>query len=407
MIFRFNKEGEVMNTERKQPLSGIRVLDLSTMLPGPFCTMILADFGADVIKVENPSGGDPTRYLNAGDPKSISPRFATLNRNKRGIALNLKHPAGREAFLRLVDQADVLVEQFRPGVMERLGLDYNTISSRNPRLIYCSITGYGQDGPYRELAGHDLNYIGYAGVLGLQKAPVPPGTQIADVAGGSLMACIGILLALQERNSSGQGQYIDTSMMDGSIGTLLVHLAEVLVGGKAPEPGQGRLAGGMPWYDVYRTADGRYVTLGAIEPKFWEAFCRAVEREDWIPLQSAGGEQLERLRSELEQLFASQTMAWWLEKMKDVDTCFGPVLYLDEVPEDPQVKARGLVTQGPAPGGGVINMLANPIRLSRTPWKVGSPAPYLGEHTTQVLREAGYTDEEIARLLEQGAAFQG
>lgn len=388
------------------PLSGIRVLDLTTLLPGPFCTMILADFGAEVIKVENPDGGDLARRSDTNPASPMTPRFMAMNRNKRGIALNLKHPLGREALLRLVDTADVLVEQFRPGVMERLNLSYDVLSARNPGLVYCSITGYGQDGPYKHLAGHDLNYIGYAGILGLQKMPVAPGAQIADVAGGSLMACIGILLALQEKQRSGRGQYVDTSMLDGSVGTLLIHLAEVLAGGQAIAPGRGRLNGAVPWYDVYATADGRHVTLAALEPKFWVAFCQAVGREDWIPLQQATGEPLEQLRQELQELFASQTMDWWLKKMEGVDTCFGPVLYLHEVVEDPQVKARGLITEGPVPGGGTMPMVGNPVKLSRTPWRIRTPAPELGEHTSEILAEAGFSPGEIAQMLEQGAALQ-
>ncbi|HEY8346229.1 MAG TPA: CaiB/BaiF CoA-transferase family protein [Symbiobacteriaceae bacterium] len=382
-------------------LRNVRVLDLSTLLPGPFCTMLLADFGADVIKVEKPDGGDPLREAFLGEGRT-DPAFLALNRGKRSVALNLRHPQGREAFLRLVQSADVLLEQFRPGVMARLGLDYETLRAVNPRLVYCSLSGYGQTGPYFRLPGHDLNFIALAGVLGLMGTPVPPGTQIADITGG-LMACVGILLALLERQQSGQGQWVDVSLLDSALSTLALPLARHLGLGRAAVPGGEQLTGGSPCYDVYVTADGRHITLGALEEKFWAAFCRAVGREDWIPLHSATGPERERLRAELRDLFRTRTLDQWLADMQGVDTCLMPVLHLEEVASDPQVAHREMVVEGPSPDGGTSPMTGIPIKLSRTPGRIDRPAPLLGEHTLEVLREVGYTEDEVLALRESGA----
>ena len=269
------------------PLDGIRVLDLTRLLPGGFCSMLLADFGADVIKVEDTGPGDYVRwappFYDGVEPSARSALFLSLNRGKRSIRIDLKSDPGKAVLLRLARDADVLLESFRPGVLDRLGVGYERLRQENPGLVYCAITGYGQDGPGRERSGHDLNYLGLNGILGLSGEadgpPVSSAAQIADLGGGALMAAVGTLVALRERDRSGQGQMIDCSMFDGSLSFLAMLAGEMLAGGPAPRRGELRLAGGLVCYRPYRCADG-YVTLAALEPKFWSAFCRGVGRED-------------------------------------------------------------------------------------------------------------------------------
>jgi crotonobetainyl-CoA:carnitine CoA-transferase CaiB-like acyl-CoA transferase len=268
-----------------QPLSGCLVLDLTRLLPGPYCTLLLADFGADVIKVEDPGLGDYARW---NEPKvgEDSAFFSSLNRNKKSVTLNLKTAEGKELFLRLVEQADILVESFRPGVMDRLGLGYATLKTVNPRLIYSAITGYGQDGPYAGYPGHDINYLSYAGMLELQgernQKPTPPVVQVADLGGGALMAAVGILLAMQARQQTGEGQFVDISMTDGVISWLQTILPNYLANNELPKRGEMTLSGEKACYAVYETADGRYIAVGALEAKFWQEFCLGIGRPDFV-----------------------------------------------------------------------------------------------------------------------------
>jgi crotonobetainyl-CoA:carnitine CoA-transferase CaiB-like acyl-CoA transferase len=366
-------------------LAGLRVLDLTRLLPGGYCTLLLADHGADVIKVEDTGAGDYAR----ADPAS----FASLNRGKRSVQLDLKSDGGRAAFLRLVADADVVVESFRPGVMDRLGVGYSVLQSVRPSLVYCAITGYGQDGPLRSRAGHDLNYLARTGVLALSGdadgPPVMASAQIADVAGGALMAAFGVLAALR----SGSGQFVDISMADGALSLLAMPFAGMLAGGDVPRRGSIVLGGRLVCYRVYACADG-YVSMGALEPKFWAAFCRGVERSDLIPHQfDAPGSWAHR---EVSAVLASRTRAEWEAFNASHDCCLEPVLELDEVARDEHVLSRGMIADG---------LLATPVRLSSTPASStrGGP-PGLGEHTAQVLAEAGYSEAEIAALRESGAA---
>ena len=276
-------------------LSDIRVLDLSRLLPGGFCSLLLADFGAEVLKVEDTGMGDYIRwsppYHEGADDSAKSALFLALNRGKRSIRLNLKEEAGREVLLRLVREYDVLLESFRPGVMERLGVGYETLREQNPRLVYCAITGYGQDGPYTARSGHDMNYLGLNGLLGLRGdpdgPPVQPAGQIADLGGGALMAAFGIMAALRERERSGEGQLVDVSMFDGSLSWLAMVAAQYLADGAVPRRGELALAGGLVCYRPYACRDG-WVTLGALEPKFWQEWCRGVGREDLVEKQFEG-----------------------------------------------------------------------------------------------------------------------
>ena len=392
------------------PLEGLRVLDLSRLLPGGFCSLMLADFGADVIKVEDTGPGDYVRwsppYYEGAEETARSALFLSLNRGKRSIRVDLKSEPGKQVLLRLIRDADVLLESFRPGVLDRLGVGYERLREENPRLIYCAITGYGQDGPNRDRSGHDMNYLGLNGVLGLtgeaDGPPVQSGAQIADLGGGGMMGVIGILLALRERERSGEGQLVDCSMFDGALSWLGMVAAAAFAAGRADRRGENMLAGALICYRPYRCADG-YVTLGALEPKFWSAFCRGVGREDLL------GNAFDRpgtpAHRELEAIFAERTREQWRRFASENDCCLEPVLDLDEVLESELVRARGMVVELSQPGADrPVRLLGVPIKLSRTPGDpTRAPGPRLGEDTEAVLAEAGFGAEEIAALAEAGA----
>jgi crotonobetainyl-CoA:carnitine CoA-transferase CaiB-like acyl-CoA transferase len=392
------------------PLEGLRVLDLTRLLPGGFCSLLLADFGADVIKVEDTGLGDYVRwappFYEGAERSAASALFLSLNRGKRSIRIDLKSPAGKEVLLRLAREADVLLESFRPGVLDRLGVGYERLRDQNPGLVYCAITGYGQDGPGRERSGHDLNYLGLNGILGLSGEadgpPIPSAAQIADLGGGAMMAAVGVLIALRERERSGQGQLVDCSMFDGSLSFLAMLAAEMLAGGPVPRRGELRLAGGIVCYRVYACADG-YVTLGALEPKFWSAFCHGVGRED------LAGHAFDPPGSETHravcEIFAERTRAQWRAFAAEHDCCLEPVVGLDEALEGALVAAREMVVELDQPGTHrSVRLLGLPVKLSRTPGDpVRAPGPGLGHHTREVLAEAGYSSAEVDALLESGA----
>jgi alpha-methylacyl-CoA racemase len=392
------------------PLEGLTVLDLSRLLPGGFCSMMLADFGADVIKVEDTGMGDYVRwappYYEGADQSARGALFLALNRGKRSVRIDLKSEQGKAVLLRLAQDADVLLESFRPGVLDRLGVGYARLREINPRLIYCAITGYGQDGPNRDRSGHDMNYLGLNGLLGLTgEADGPPmqaSGQIADIGGGALMGAIGILVALRERERSGEGQLVDCSMFDGSLSWLAMVAAETFASGRAPRRGQLQLAGSLTCYRPYACADG-HVSLGALEPKFWRAWCEGVEREDLVDHAfDPPGSDAHRAVSEI---FAGRTREQWRQFASEHDCCLEPVLELDEVLDSELVAAREMVVEVDQPGAEQpVKLLGAPVKLSRTPAdpaRAGGPA--LGEHTEQVLRAAGYGPEEIASLHESGA----
>jgi crotonobetainyl-CoA:carnitine CoA-transferase CaiB-like acyl-CoA transferase len=372
--------------------------------------MLLADFGADVVKVEDTGLGDYVRwappYYEGVEPSARSALFLSLNRGKRSIRIDLKSPEGKEVLLRLVRDADVLLESFRPGVLDRLGVGYDRLREENPGLVYGAITGYGQDGPGRERSGHDLNYLGLNGILGLSGEadgpPAPSAAQIADLGGGALMAVVGVLIALRERDRSGQGQFVDCSMFDGSLSFLAMLAAEMLAGGPVPRRGELRLSGGIVCYRPYRCADG-YVTLGALEPKFWSAFCRGVEREDLAEHAfEAPGSDTHRALCEI---FAGRTREQWRAFAAEHDCCLEPVMDLDEALESELVEAREMVVSLDQPGAErPVRLLGLPFKLSRTPGDpTRAPGPSLGQHTTEVLAAAGYSDAEVEALLESGA----
>jgi alpha-methylacyl-CoA racemase len=392
------------------PLDGLRVLDLSRLLPGGFCSLMLADFGADVVKVEDTGLGDYVRwsppYYEGADQTARGALFLALNRGKRSIRLDLKKDAGRDVLLRLARDADVLLESFRPGVLDRLGVGYGRLRAENPGLVYCAITGYGQDGPNRGRSGHDMNYLGLNGLLGLtgdaDGPPVQAAGQIADIGGGALTAVIGIMFALRERDRSGQGQFVDCSMFDGSLSWLALVAAEAFASGRAARRGELQLAGALTCYRPYRCADG-YVTLGALEPKFWQAWCRGVGREDLVDhaFDSPGSPA----HAAVTEIFAGRTREQWRQFASEHDCCLEPVLDLDEALGSELVAAREMVVEIAQPGAErPVKLLGAPVKLSRTPADpTRAPGPALGEHTDDVLAAAGYTAEEIASLHDAGA----
>lgn len=388
------------------PLSGVKVLDLSRLLPGPFCSLLLADLGAEVLKVEDTGMGDYVRwtppYVGEEEAKAAgthSAQFLALNRNKQSIQIDLKREAGKEILLKLVAEYDVVLESFRPGVLDKLGVGYDVMKGVKPDLVYCAITGYGQDGPFTTRAGHDMNYLGLNGLLGLTGAkdgpPVQAAGQIADIGGGAQMAAIAILAALV----SGKGANLDISMTDGAMSWLAMPAASALAG-DVRKRGDVDLAGKWVCYMPYEATDG-WVSCGALEPKFWKSFCEGAGREDLIEKQFelAGSEGW----AEIAEVFKSKTRAEWAAFNDERDCCIEPVLELDEALESELVSARGMVTTIDQPGVGEVKQLASPIVIDGARPNRDEPAPGFGEHTDAVLRSLGYDAETIAQLRESGA----
>mgnify|MGYP000865984744 FL=1 len=378
------------------PLSGVRVLDLTRLLPGPVATMHLADMGADVVKIEDHEAGDYARILGDG-PGGISFLYRCVNRNKRGLRLDLKQSAGREVFLRLARRADVVVESFRPGVSERLGVDYQTLRALNPRLVYCAITGYGQDGPLAMAAGHDLNYIALAGVLDqigtAGGPPAIPNLQIGDLLGGAMSAVMGVLAALFDAQRSGLGRLVDVAMSDAVLAHNLFPLFAMQAAGAVPARGSDLLSGGDAGYAVYATADQRYMAVAPLESKFWQIFCRALGHPEWEVLHGARGEQAAVLRRQIAELFASRSQAEWCAVFAAVDCCVTPILSVAEAIAHPQFVARGMAVRADG-----VTQYAPPVKMTNWIFAVERPAPAPGEHGAEILREAGYRAEEIADL---------
>jgi len=376
----------------KGALSGLTVLDLSRLLPGPFCSMILADHGARVIAVE-----DRGYAMEAGINSSVL-------RNKEHMTLNLKSGQGREIFLRMAEKADVILEGFRPGVVARLGVDYDAVSARNPGIIYCSISGYGQTGPFRNEAGHDVNYLSVAGVLDLMgekdRPPAIPGIQIADLAGGGMNAVIGILLALNARHQSGKGQYIDISMTDGSFSLLSLVLSIQQFTGVPVKRADSLLSHRYACYNTYETKDGRYLSIGAVENRFWKNLCTFFEKPEYIPLQYDDGRRKEIINF-LRHAFKQKTLAQWQVALDGGDICWGPVKSLEEALNDPLFAAREMVVDLEDGQGGKKRFLGVPVKLSDTPGSVRTLPPVFGENTARLLEEFGYSSDQIENFARE------
>ncbi|HMW18799.1 MAG TPA: CaiB/BaiF CoA-transferase family protein [Accumulibacter sp.] len=378
------------------PLTGVRVLDLTRLLPGPMATLHLADLGADVIKIEDPGAGDYARTLGDG-PEGISVFYRCVNRNKRGLRLDLKQPAGRAIFMRLLPDADIVVESFRPGVADKLGIGYAALRAVKPALVYCAITGYGQTGPLAQDAGHDLNYIGFSGVLeqiGVDGGPPAiPNLQIGDLLGGALTATMGILAALFDARRSGQGRLVDVAMSEAVMAHNLFPLFALQNEGQVPERGGDLLSGGNAGYGVYRTADGRYMAVAPLEKKFWDIFCDALERPDWKPRYGARGAAAQALRDELAQVFIRRDQQDWSRFFAPFDCCVTPILDVGQALAHPQFIARGMRVDADG-----VTQYAPPLKLSGWDFAVERHAPAPGEHSAQILGEAGYSAAEIAAL---------
>lgn len=387
-------------------LSSLKILDFSTLLPGPYGSMLLADMGADVVRVEAPNRPDMVRAVPPVDEYGVSAGHAYLNRNKRSIALDLKVDGAAEIVKRLVQTYDIVLEQFRPGVMDRLGIGYEALSAVNPQLIYCALTGYGQTGPLRDRAGHDNNYLALAGVMSVSgrndHGPVPQGVQIADIGAGSLGAVTGILAAVVHRHTTGAGQFVDVSMFDGAVAWNCQANPPYLAADIVNRYETMGLNGGTH-YDFYRTKDGRYMSVGSLEPKFWMGLCQTLGRPDLVDRLTLPGPEMDAVKAEIQQEFQKKTQAEWTEIFNAVDVCVEPVLSVDEALAHPHVNARELVVDVPRPEGGSQKQIGSPIKFSANPPRYDHIGPALGAHTEEVLAEAGYSEADVAAFRAKGS----
>ena len=397
-------------TEPRGPLAGLRILDLTRLLPGPVATMHLADLGAEVIKVEDTGAGDYARAMGPGEAQAAgrvgdSLFFRMINRNKKSLRLDLKQAAGVEVFLRLARDADVIFESFRPGVVDKLGIGYAAVRALNPRIVYCAITGYGQTGPWADLAAHDINFLAISGLLDQIGAhdgessgpPAIPNLQIGDLLGGALTPLVAVLAAVIGAKATGQGSHVDVAMTDAVLAHTIFPLVTTLVQGQPAPRGADLLTGGVPCYGVYRTADGRYLAVGALEPKFWQGLCAVIERPDLAPFGLATGKEGRRVKTELARLIGSKPLAHWEPLFAAADCCVTPILRMDEAIHHPQVVAREMVVEI-----GGTKQYAPPFKLSAWPWASAKPAPAAGADSEAVLAAAGFPATEIAALRDGG-----
>ncbi len=387
------------------PLEGLRILDFTRLLPGPFGGMILGDLGAEIVRVDAPNLPD---LLKVVPPMQgpVSAAHRALNRNKKSIFVNLKNPKGAEVIKKMVGNYDIVIEQFRPGVMDRLGVGYETLKEINPKVIYCSITGYGQDGPYRDRAGHDINYLSLSGVMGYtgrkKEGPVPLGIQVADQCSGGLNAVVAILAAVYERNKSGEGQYIDISMTDGAIGLGVFYAANYFADG-TENTREGNLLNGSGYYDFYETKDGEYMSVGSLEPQFYAALCDAIGRDDLKKLHMVMGEKGEQVKNDIRAEFKKKTKAEWVEVFDKFDACVEPVLSISEMAVHPNTVARNMVVEVETVEGEKLSQIGSPYKFSRTKCVYKFAGGIAGAYTNETLLEDGFSDEEIKELKDTGA----
>lgn len=373
-------------------LSGVKVLDLSRLLPGPYCSMVLSDHGAEVISIED------RRFIDeAGFPTLV-------NRNKSHMTLNLKTDEGKQVFYKMVQDSDIVLEGFRPGVTEKLAVDYKTLCQINPGIIYCSITGYGQTGSFKDRPGHDVNFLGVSGVLDLigekNNPPSIPGVQVADIAGGGMNAVIGILLALQARHTTGRGQYIDISMTDACVSMLHLALEFQQASGQATERSDSLLSHRYAFYNTYETKDGKYLSIGALEYRFWSHLCQILEKPDYASLQY-DEERREEIIDFMRETFKLKTLTDWKFLLGDLDICWGPVNTISDVLDDPLFKEREMVVDVKNEDGGKSKTIGIPVKLSDTPGRIKSPPVLFGSSTESVLKRFGFNEEEINGFREK------
>jgi len=398
------------------PLDGIKVLELVRVAPGAFCTMMLADMGADVLKIETPPRGAP--IAEAEKAERLDQRAASrfVNRNKRSMALDLKQPDAQRVLHQLAADADVIVEGFRPGVMARLGGDYGTLSRLNSRLIYCSLSGFGQDGPYRAQPGHDINYLALSGVLNLigqpDQKPAIPLNLVADYAGATLHGVVGILLALLARRHTGRGQFVDIAYLDTTISLLAATpvMRDYFFNGHTCGRGEGALGGSYPYYTTYETADGKQVSVSCTEPWLWQNFCQAIGREDLAyhalrPEHHTRGADPDAVQAKqaVQTIMRQKSRDAWLAFFEDKNVCVGPVYRVEETFQDPQVKARNMIVDVDDSRHGKIRQTGIAIKLSDTAGRIQRVGPSVGEHTEEVLRDLGYSEAQRVALRQCGA----
>ncbi len=390
------------------PLEGVRIIDFTRLYPGPFGTQLLGDLGAEVIKLENKDSPDYIRFFPPMFNKEGA-GYIAVNRNKKSFAIDTRSDEGKELFFKLVEVSDVVVEQFRPGVIDSMGFGYKEAASRNPKIIFCSITGFGQTGPYSQIPGHDMNYMGLAGitdVIGVKDGdPVVPGIQVADVAGGGLMSVIGILSALAAREKTGRGQHVDVSMFDGILPFMGVHYSAYLAGGELPKRGDSFLSGGLLCYDIYKTKDDRYITLGALEHKFWKRVCELIGKEEWKDSQYAQGEERDAMKEELKGIIRCKTRDEWMEVFRGEESMTEAVLTIDEVENNPHAIARDMIVEMDHPTEGKVKGIGIPLKFSDTEAKEIKPPPILGQHNDEILGLIGLSEEEIGELREKGVVI--
>ena len=388
------------------PLDGIKVLDLSRFFSGQYAAMLLAEGGAEVVKIEVPGFRESLFELLYNEKPTEEAERAwnavyVLDRSKKSLAINLRTNEARDIFYRLAKEADVIIEGNRPGVMKKLGLDYDTIKKINPRIVYCAITGYGQDGPYSMRPARDLTCMAMSGVLSAvnEGSPLVPGVKISDVS-AAMYSTIGILMALAAREKTGKGQLVDVSMTDGALSWLTAPIMTCYYEGKVPEKGSLYLSGKRPAYNVYKTKDGKFISIALREAPFWEKLCEKLGRPDLLPYQNPDTDKFDEIVSALQDIFLTKTRDEWFENLKDVGV--GKVYQLDELESDPQIKHRQMIVEVDYPGVGKVKQTGNPIKLSDTPLKIKSPSPSCGQHTRCILVEAGYSRKEIDKFYKDG-----